>query len=148
MHWASIYIGIPYEAGARGPEQVDCWGLVCMAYRDRANINLPPFPGLSLESNPVAAATMIKEGLLFGGDWTEVLHPFDGALVAMSQQKEIHHVGLFADVDSGRVLHCRIGQPVVADTLNGLRLRGMRIIKFYRHRLWPISLKPQTPSSR
>lgn len=147
MHWAARYVGMPYEPGARGPEKVDCWGLVRMAYLDYFNIELPLYPGLSMEANPIEAATLINNGLAKGGDWIQVNNPIDGCLVAMSHGTVIHHVGFYADVDIGRILHCNNGQMVVADTPRGLRMRGIRIIQYYIHRLWPTSLRPRTPSS-
>ncbi len=138
MHWAAKYIGIPYRPAARGPEEVDCWGLVHLAYRNEFGIDLPLYPGISLEK-PVECSDVIARGL--AEDWMEVSCPFDGALVAMGQRKEIHHIGLYASpiMGEGRILHCWHSQSSVADTIRGLRLRGMRQIHFYQYRLWPTS---------
>ncbi len=136
IHWAAKYIGLDYEPAARGPEKVDCWGLVVVIYLNQFQILLPLYPGLSL-ANPVKASNAIRSGLEEA--WTEVKRPFEGALVAMSQRKEIHHIGVFVLADGGRVLHCWNAQKVVADTVRNLRLRGMRTIKYYRHQQWPTS---------
>lgn len=141
MHWAAKYIGIPYKAGSRGPDEVDCWGLVRMVYANEFCISLPEFPGLSLEGDPRKAAHAINVGLLPTGDWCEVLCSFDGALVAMSQRVTVHHIGIFANVDGGLILHCCDGKSAIADNLRGLRVRGMRSFKFYQHKQWPISSK-------
>jgi cell wall-associated NlpC family hydrolase len=133
MHWAAKYIGIPYEPAARGPDRVDCWGLVCLVYRNEYGMALPLYPGLSLEK-PVEASVAIKEGLQ--DDWVPLDRPVDGALVAMSQREEIHHVALYANTDGGLVIHCWHAQNVVADKVRTLKMRGMRTIKFYQHRTW------------
>ncbi len=134
MHWATKYIGIPYEAGSRGPATVDCWGLVRMAYQQQFGIEMPLHPGISLEK-PKEASIAIQAGLQ--SDWRSIENPVDGCLVAMSHRISIHHIGLYAAVENGRILHCSNGQNVVADTLRGLRMRGMRLIKFYLHNQWP-----------
>ncbi len=63
--------------------------------------------------------------------------PFDGAAVAMSQKMAIHHVGLYTTADGGRIVHCQDKANVIADTIRGLKLKGFRTIKFYRHITWP-----------
>ena len=135
MHWATKYIGLPYEAGARGPQRVDCWGLLRLAYKENFQLDLPLYPGVSL-NEPVHASSVIKKAL--AEEWLPVEEPFDGALVAMSQREAIHHIGLYVTVETGRVVHCWNSQCVVADSLRGLRLRGMRTIKFYKHSQWPL----------
>lgn len=135
MHWAARYIGIPYEAGARGPEKLDCWGLVRIVYRNEFKIELPEHAGLALETTPRHTSYMIQQGLKH--EWTHVLIPFDGALVAMGHNETIHHIGVYANADSGQVLHCLGGHSVIAETLTKLKYRGMRVLKFYRHEQWP-----------
>ena len=137
MHWVSKYIGLPYEAGARGPERVDCWGLACMVYAQEFGIVLPQYPGLSLEAKPVECSDAIKEGL--ANSWEETSAPFEGALVAMGERVAIHHIGIFVPSEVGRILHCWETQRVVLDLVRVLRLRGLKTIKFYRHRQWPTS---------
>ena len=136
MHWAAKYIGIPFEPGARGPEKVDCWGLVVLAYRQEFKIELPLYPGFSI-NKPVEAATAMRQGLV--AEWTPIPIPIEGCLVAMSQRTEIHHIGLYLEEDGGKVLHAFGSQKVVADTTKTLRLKGMKLIKFYLHRQWPTS---------
>lgn len=138
-HWAIEYIGRPYEAAARGPEKVDCYGLIWLIYKEKFNLELPLFPGIS-HLQPVECCRKIADNLQ--EDWIRIEEPFDGCLVAMSRGKEVHHIGIYAiaSYGSGRIVHCyHLTQTVVADTLRGLRLRGLSKILYYRHRLWPTS---------
>lgn len=137
MHWTLPYIGLPYELGARGPKKVDCWGLVYMAYRRVFNLQVPLYPGISLE-HPLECTKVIREALQ--QEWTSIEKPVDGCLVAMSHGVAIHHVGLYTSADSGRVLHCFNKMNVAAETLRSIKLyRGMRVVKFYLHNKWPTS---------
>ena len=40
------FTGLPYKAGARGPEYYDCWGLVRYFYQEMFGIELPLHAGM------------------------------------------------------------------------------------------------------
>lgn len=142
-HWAVKYIGLKHVPGGRGAEGVDCWGLVRLVYRDEFQIELPMLPGVS-QSSILSIAGAISSHV--ERDWEEVYRPFDGCTVAMSQHKVIHHVGLFAEADGGKIIHCWDKQNVIADTVRGIAFKGFQVIKFYRHKLWHTSLRSPTLS--
>lgn len=128
-HWASTYVGLPYAPAARGPNEVDCWGLVYLVSKEVFNRTLPEYPGLCIHQPVEVAKTFARD---LPSQWTQLPEPEDGCLVALSQRVAIHHCGIYADVDGGKVLHCRDFQNTIADTISGLRLKGFRIIQFYR----------------
>lgn len=42
--WLAAYIGIPYRTGGRDREQgLDCWGLLCLIWRERFGIEEPRY---------------------------------------------------------------------------------------------------------
>lgn len=133
MHWAAQYIGFPYLEGGRGAGGVDCWGLLCLVYAQEFHTILPLIPGVTA-NNVALFNTMLQRQVL--REWVEVDMPSDGCAVAMSQKQAIHHVGLWVDADGGKVIHSWKQQKVIADTLRTLKLKGMKTIKFYRHRSW------------
>lgn len=135
MHWAACYIGLPYERGGRGPRGVDCWGLLRLIYAFEFRISLPFFPGV--ESDALLASRTIEKETM--SEWVLSDQPFDGAAVGLSQRSVLHHVGIYTPSDGGKIIHCWRSHNVIADTGEGLRLKGFKRIEFYRHRLWPTS---------
>lgn len=135
MHWAVPYVGLKYERGARGPQSYDCWGLLWKVYQDRFNIDLPEYPGIVSKSTQVRCQTITRD---IEENWEES-ESFDGAGVALSQGKAFHHVGVWVEADGGKILHAWEGLGVIASRWKDLKLRGFRVIKFYRHKKWPTS---------
>ena len=134
MHWAASYVGKPHILGARGPDAFDCWGLLVEIYHTHFQIDLPALPGISAQS----ALTIHQEIVAFAkSDWIEVKIPFDGCVVAMSQKKAYHHVGICIFANGKKILHCWEGQNVIVDTFHRLRLKGFKNISYFKHHLWP-----------
>jgi hypothetical protein len=133
MHWSSKYLGLKYQPGARGPENVDCWGLVRLVYLQEFRIELPLFPGVA-ESVAFKLRSFIEEET--NRNWIQS-EPFEGAGVAMSRGRAVCHVGIWTPLDGGKVIHCLEGVNVVADTIRNLKLKGLRYLEFYRHKSWP-----------
>lgn len=136
MHWSQNYIGLPYLSGGRGPEKVDCWGLLYLVYLNEFKIELPLYPGMAVEFNP-RNAQRAKEAII--DDWSPAPLPFEGCAVAMSLKTSIHHVGVYTAADRGKVLHCWGQSPIIAETIKSIRFKGIKTVLFYRHRLWPTS---------
>jgi hypothetical protein len=133
MNWAAKYIGIPYVMSGRDASGVDCWGLICLVYLQEFGMDLPVIPGIPAAETLALCAAIEKE---VKQDWTEVEKPFDACAVTMSQGEVMHHVGLWVAADGGKVMHCWGRHKVIADTVKGISLKGIRQMKFYRHRQW------------
>lgn len=133
MHWSRKYIGLKYEVGARGPEKVDCWGLLRLVYGEVFGIELPLYEGITVSSALVQCKTFLESK----ENWIPVDRPFDGAAVAMSQKDIFHHVGVWTESDGGKIIHCWKAHNVIADTVRGLKFKGFKKIIFYKHRQWP-----------
>lgn len=127
-HWATKYV-----IEGKNRTGLNCWSLFQLIYAENFGIFLPEIPDLNI-SNLHNVCNAIKEERQLC--WIEVVQPFDGCGVGMGQTKAIHHVGVYADVDGGKIVHSWEGQGVIADTIRGVKLKGFRSIKFYRHYLW------------
>jgi len=44
--WAAEYVGIPYKPHGRDRLGCDCWGLLCMIWREQLGGNLPEYEGV------------------------------------------------------------------------------------------------------
>jgi cell wall-associated NlpC family hydrolase len=127
---------MPFSPGARGPDSVDCWGLIVVVYQREFGISLHQLAGASIATKSLRGIerTIEEEA---AEEWKEIPDLKEGCVVAMGHGKVMHHVGIFTEQDGGLVLHARPGQNVVADTLKGLRVKGMQVIKFYQYHQWP-----------
>jgi len=136
MHWAAQYIGKPHEPGARGPDAYDCWGLLREVYHTHYGIDIPDIP---IRDSNSALAVHRQMDEIIQEDWIKLEEPFDGCAIAMSQRHAYHHAGIYLAERGGVVLHCWDKHNVCIDTMSRIRLKGLRRITFYKHRLWPTS---------
>jgi len=130
MHWATNYIGKPWGSGAEGPDMFNCLGLVRFVLFRMAGIELPV---VNVDDHSLRhIVNGFRRGEFYTG-WEQVDKPQELDGVIMSHKNHPHHVGLWVDVDGGKVLHCVTGAGVVAMDRLHLRLAGWHIISFWRH---------------
>ena len=129
MHWLADYIGKPWEAGERGPQAFDCYGLVWHIYKHRLGVELPTYPIAPNRFESVWKAYSDCAGSL---EWKPVASPEAFDVVGMGRKGIVHHLGLFLESDGGLVLHAEDGQNVSAQGLDRIREKYRRI-EFYRH---------------
>ncbi len=127
-HWASRYIGLPWSATGDGPDSFHCWALVRHVQREQFGRDLPVIP------NPEDLLSIARH---FRDHperrrWDLVDVPQEGDCVLMRQARYPVHVGVWLDVDGGRVLHVVRDKGVVAQGLESLAAHGWRIEGFYR----------------
>ncbi len=131
-HWAIRYVGFRWVNGARGPGEYDCWGLYAWCSWMHFGHEVPAYAGIDA-LNDALVGTMINKAA-GTGEWAQLTEPVDGCAVIMSKRGDgsFHHVGIYADVDGGLVLHATPPR-VVAQTLAQLRSLGYGRIEFYSH---------------
>ena len=100
-------IGLPWVAGARGPESYDCWGLFLAVQRDHFGRELPEIPVDALDLRAVLEAF--------------IAHPERQRWQPVPQPEE-----------GGGVLHAVRHAGVVFQTLAALDAHGWRIEGCYR----------------
>lgn len=127
----SPLIGLPWIAGARGPEAYDCWGLFLAVQRQHFGRDLPQIPIDALNLRAVLAA--------FNGHperqrWQPTSAAEEGDAVLMRQSRYPVHIGVWLDIDGGGVLHAVRHAGVVFQTLAALDAHGWRIEGYYRFR--------------
>lgn len=61
-HWSNPYVGTPYDEHGRVRSGCDCYGLVCVVYREELNITLPDYLGYaSVQEHAEIAALIANE---------------------------------------------------------------------------------------
>lgn len=113
-----------YLRGGREPPAVDCWGLVCLIYRDAFRIELDPH-----DTAPMALAAVVGAIAAESETWLPVeraaIRP--GDLVFMRRIGRPFHVGVVLDGRS--MIHADDRVNVCVEPLD--RQQGR--IEFYRH---------------
>ena len=129
MHWAEDLIGRPWQAGGRGPDAFDCWGLVRWCWRERFAIEAPEIPADAANLRAVLAGFRDHPER---ERWELVERAREGDAVLMRQSRHPVHVGLWLAVDGGGVLHAAGGIGVVFQSPADLTAHGWRIEGTYR----------------
>lgn len=127
----SPLIGLPWIAGARGPESYDCWGLFLAVQRDHFGRDLPGIPVDALDLRAVLDAFNAHPERQ---RWQTVSQQEEGDAVLMRQSRYPVHIGVWLNIDGGGVLHAVRHAGVVFQTLAALDAHGWRIEGFYRFR--------------
>lgn len=119
----SRYIGIPYRTGARGPDAVDCAGLVMQFYRHELGIELPAiFYGEEISREGMAA---IADDGLRSGQWIKIDQPSVGDVLVFRMFGQPTHVGVYIGGDD--FLHSVEGKDSCIERVSswGSRLIGV-----------------------
>jgi len=130
------YVGIPFVPGGRSKSGCDCWGLVCVVYRD-FRIELPDYFGTSVDD--ASAFERARIDAIGKRQWAQVAYPFrDLDVVLMDRHVTVYrggkkrvvrapgHVGVILH---GVLLHVEAGVDSVAVPLDhhsvSNRIRGV-----------------------
>lgn len=98
-HWAPKWVGKSYPHNG-------CWLFLCDVYAAEFALDLPDYE--EYRESASKGIRKIQEEIA-GAEWDEC-EPFDGCAVALTQRNLITHVGVYADIDGGRILHTINGQ--------------------------------------
>lgn len=131
MPWIGDYVGLPFAERGRDRAGVDCWGLVCLVYRECLARDLPSYDDRYATLDPAERAhrdALIAEGRArFEAVEPGAERAFDLALFASGGHAA--HIGVV--VEPGRMLHVqRGGASVVEDYRRPAWAR--RLVGFWR----------------
>lgn len=102
--WIDGYLGAPFRELAYGPAAFDCYGLVWHVLKHQAGIELPRFDDIEYQAARINAEIQQQAGKV--DDWQTVEgKPAEFDVVVLRRAGESHHVGVWLDVDGGKVLH-------------------------------------------
>jgi hypothetical protein len=123
------YIGIPWEAGAQGPNSYDCMGFFRNIQKEHFGIAVPSIIATNYE-DPISLAH------LFGDHperkrWTKLDAPKQGCAVIIRRPM---HIGTWLDIDGGGVLHCVKGAGVIFTSDSSWPVSGFGRREFFELR--------------
>lgn len=129
--WAADYVGLPFRPLGRGRDGVDCWGLLCLVYRERFRIRLPDW--IEPYADPhdrTAAAGQFARAAAQGWRRIDPSSAREGDAVLLRQGGVACHVGLF--LGWPWLLHAEPGTETALDRLDGIRW-SRRVDSVWRH---------------
>lgn len=123
------FVGVPYLANGRHYDGADCWGILCLFYRDVLGLELPSLlPEMQgREFHRRGIAPLVQD--VRESQWHEVSEPRQGDCVLMRVGRLDTHVGIY--LDRGRLLHSEGPHPSEIVRIDDIRVKR-RISGFYR----------------
>jgi cell wall-associated NlpC family hydrolase len=121
------YIGIPYKLHGSDFSGCDCYGLVCLFYREEFGIELPSFTNY-MDSIQSCSSALERDKVLFPNELVE--KPEVGDIGTFRYFGYTNHVGVY--VGRNKVLHVMRNIATVAQDLNNPIFKG-RLEGWYRY---------------
>ena len=66
--------------------------------------------------------------------WVQIYEPVDGCAVLMQRHRMPVHIGMWIDLDGGKVLHCAQGPGVCFQRLQDLKFDGWSSFTYWQYR--------------
>ena len=125
----SDYIGIPWEAGAEGPDSFDCMSFTRVIQKDQFNIDMPPITIPDYDNHKTLVGILNTH--VERENWIAVDTPQHGDAVLIRSPM---HYGTWLDIDGGGVIHCVRGIGVIFTKDSSWPLSGFGRKQYLRHR--------------
>ena len=110
------YIGLPYKDNGRDTAGVDCWGLVCLFYKNEFDIDLPSYTDEYSGPYDPSVTRVIN---IYKDKWDNTTTPAEGDVLVFNIYGEPAHVGVY--IGNNKFLHSREGKDVVIESLNNVK---------------------------
>ena len=125
------YMAAPYTTGGGSIEEgFDCWTLLKDIYKHQLNVEIPDLPHININDVYSLRENITNEKAI-RSDWLLLDSPVNLCAVAMSKfNRCVHHVGVFIDIDGGKVLHTSPGIGVSFVKLNIIK-KDFKTVKYY-----------------
>ena len=124
----SLFVGIPYRIGARGPDAVDCAGLVIKFYEEALGIVLPPILyGAEITRDGMAS---LARDTMQSASWQHVDEAQFGDLLVFRMLGRPTHVGVY--VGNGDFLHSIEGKDSCIEKLSSWQSRLAGVLRWKR----------------
>jgi hypothetical protein len=122
------YIGIPWVAGAQGPDAFDCMAFFRYIQEKHFGIEVPSVIAPDYEDATALVDLMTNHPER--QRWIAVNKPEHGSAALVRRPM---HIGVWIDVDGGGVLHCVRGCGVIFTSDSSWHSSGFGRREFFRH---------------
>ena len=117
------YLGLPWIEGQR-----DCW----LFFREISEKHYRRIiPAVDVDVMDIRDV-IHKVDAEKKARWEQIGKPEDGCAVLMSRNRYPVHIGMWLDIDGGKVLHCAQGMGVVFQNRQALAFDGWTGITYWR----------------
>lgn len=119
--WWNKYVGTKFAEKGRSAEGVDCWGLVCLIYKNELGIDLPHY----LECYNSTNDTQLLAKLIDDeskAKWVEQTTPKEFDVLVLKVDGLPFHVGIYTH--DRKFIHCEKGFNTVVSKLDSMRWVG------------------------
>lgn len=131
IHWVMDYLGKPWASGAQGPDAFDCWGLVRYVQKSQFNRHLPMIMVDGLDTSAIID-TFKTHGEY--AHWQQIDAPVEGdCVITKSSPTRPEHVGIWVNVDGGRILQAVYGSGVVLVSPRATRKLIGQHLEYWRY---------------
>ena len=124
----SDYIGIPWQAGAQGPDAFDCMAFFRHLQKEQFSIDVPAVIAPDYDDANALADLMSTHPER--QRWLRIDKPLHGCAVIIHRPM---HIGTWLDIDGGGVLHCARGAGVIFTSDRSWSMSGFGRKEFFRH---------------
>ena len=131
--WAREYIGLTFKDRGRGPDGLDCWGLVRKIYKERFRITLPSYiDSYKNSTDGEMIGNLVRQEREKDTYWLPVNLSFErlGDVIALRMKGEPMHAGLILSQYTFIHIHRDIGSVVQKYTSP---MWEKRVVGIYRH---------------
>lgn len=127
--WVQEYMAARFAPKTYGPAEFDCWGLVWHVGKFQAGIDWPRFDDVAYQMARIDAEI---KGQAASKDWHQVEARQEFDVVLMRRAGEAYHVGIWLDVDGGRVLHAT-PEGILCNQVRELHNMGFQHLTWWRY---------------
>ena len=127
-HWSAAYVGLPWRAGAVGPDAFDCWGLVRHVQETHYGRKLGHLE-IASEGNQWSAVREIVQR----SGWARSPEPREGDVMLMLDALGCPHVGIAILTPRPKLLHSLQGRGVQLHRMDWLGALGLGHLQCWSH---------------
>lgn len=130
------YLALPFVEGGRDRHGVDCWGLVCLIYRDAFGIELDTLDDVALrQGHAMTVRAVLEAARRHVVAWRRVAMEAlrEGDLLVLHVSGRPMHVGVVIDTVRGRLVHAISSEAGVLVERYASPTFGYRIEMALRH---------------